>query len=191
MKLPNLKTDFLGKEYIFYKQIDSTQSEIWRLIKNNVIQNGTLVMADIQTKGKGTHGRIWHTDEGENIAFSFYIKAECQFEKLEGVTIEIAEILVDIFRKKYNIKLDIKEPNDIMYNNKKIGGILTESKINSEKIKFLVIGIGINTEKMNFSEDIKNIATSIKKEFGIKVNRLEIISDFCNEFEKRIKRRIV
>ena len=177
MKLPNLKTDFLGKEYIFYKQIDSTQSEVWRLIKNNVIQNGTLVMADIQTKGKGTHGRIWHTDEGENIAFSFYIKAECQFEKLEGITIEIAEILVDIFRKKYNIKLDIKEPNDIMYNNKKIGGILTESKI--------------NTEKMNFSEDIKNIATSIKKEFGIKVNRLEIISDFCNEFEKRIKRRIV
>ena len=148
-------------------------------------------MADIQTKGKGTHGRIWHTDEGENIAFSFYIKAECHFEKLEGITIEIAEILVDIFRKKYNIKLDIKEPNDIMYNNKKIGGILTESKINTEKIKFLVIGIGINTEKMNFSEDIKNIATSIKKEFGIKVNRLEIISDFCNEFEKRIKRRIV
>lgn len=96
MKLPNLKTDFLGKEYIFYKQIDSTQSEVWRLIKNNVIQNGTLVMADIQTKGKGTHGRIWHTDEGENIAFSFYIKAECHFEKLEGITIEIAEILVDI-----------------------------------------------------------------------------------------------
>lgn len=71
-----------------------------------------------------------------------------------------------------------------MYNNKKIGGILTESKINTEKIKFLVIGIGINTEKMNFSEDIKNIATSIKKEFGIKVNRLEIISDFAMNLKK-------
>ena len=189
MKLPNLKTDFLGKEYIFYKQIDSTQSEVWRLIKNNVIQNGTLVMADIQTKGKGTHGRIWHTDEGENIAFSFYIKAECHFEKLEGITIEIAEILVDIFRKKYNIKLDIKEPNDIMYNNKKIGGILTQTKIVNEKVKYLVIGIGVNTKKEKFTDDIKDIATSIKKEFGIDIDTKEFIVEFCNQFEKEIEMR--
>ena len=191
MKLINLKTNKLGQNFKYYEKIDSTQSEIWRLIESKNIIDGMLVMSNIQTNGQGTHGRVWHTDETENIAFSFYVKIDDKPERLEGITIEIAEILVDIFRKKYNIKLDIKEPNDIMYNNKKIGGILTESKINTEKIKFLVIGIGINTEKMNFSEDIKNIATSIKKEFGIKVNRLEIISDFCNEFEKRIKRRIV
>ena len=123
MKLPNLRTEFLGKKSIFYKEIDSTQSEIWRLIKNNNIQNGTLIMADIQTNGKGTHGKIWHTDEAKNIAFSFYVNTECKIDNLEGVTIEIATLLVNIFKEKYNIKLDIKEPNDIIYKNKKIGGI--------------------------------------------------------------------
>ena len=138
----------LGNVFENYEEIDSTQTEIHRRIEKCKIQNGTIIMANRQTNGKGTHGRVWHTGNENNIAFSFYIETECKPQKIEGITIEIAEILVDIFRKKYNIKLDIKEPNDIMYNNKKIGGILTESKINTEKIKFLVIGIGINTEKM-------------------------------------------
>jgi len=120
MQLINLETNFLGRNFIFYDEIDSTQSEIWRLVENEKIQNGTLVMADIQTKGKGTHGRIWHTDEKNNIAFSFYIKTYCTPEKLDGITIEIANILVDIFKEKCNIELNIKEPNEIIYNNKKI-----------------------------------------------------------------------
>ena len=190
MELTNLKTKYLGRDFIFYNQIDSTQNEIFRRIENNNIKNGTLVMADIQTNGKGTHGRIWHTDEEKNIAFSYYIETNCKSENLEGITIEIAQILVKIFKEFYGIKLDIKKPNDIMIKDKKVGGILTESKVSSEIVKFLVIGIGINTEKMNFTDDIKNIATSIKKEFGIEVNRTEIIECFCNKFEETIKRRI-
>lgn len=190
MKLTNLKTKYLGRDFIFYNQIDSTQNEIFRRIENNNIKNGTLVMADIQTNGKGTHGRIWHTDEEKNIAFSYYIETNCKSENLEGITIEIAQILVKIFKEFYGIKLDIKKPNDIMIKDKKVGGILTESKVSSEIVKFLVIGIGINTEKMNFTDDIKNIATSIKKEFGIEVDRKKIITNFCEEFEKTLIRRI-
>ena len=70
MQLKNLKTNFLGKNFIYMPKIDSTQSEIWRLIDNNKIASGTIVMADIQTAGKGTHGRTWYTDESGNIAFS-------------------------------------------------------------------------------------------------------------------------
>lgn len=189
MKLTNLETEFLGKNYIFYKEIDSTQSEIWRQIKEGKIENGTLVMADIQTEGKGTHGRIWHTNKN-NIAFSFYIETDCNTEKINGITIEIAKIIVDIFKEEYNIKLNIKEPNDIMINNKKICGILTESKINSKKTKFLVVGIGINIEEQNFTEDIKELATSIKKEFGIEIDRKKFVETFCNTFEKSLKERI-
>lgn len=190
MQLTNLKTNFIGKNLIFFKEIDSTQNEIWRLIEKNEIKNGTLVIADIQTNGKGTHGRIWHTDEANNIAFSIYIDTNCAPEKLDGVTIEIAKLLVNIFKEKYNINLDIKEPNDIVYHSKKIGGILTESKINSGIVKFLVIGIGINTKKTNFSEDIKDIATSIKTEFGIDVEEKVVIENFCEKFEEAIMRRI-
>lgn len=186
MQLKNLTTNFLGQRFIFYKEIDSTQSEIWRLIQEKKIENGTLVMADIQTDGKGTHGRTWHTDEEGNIAFSLFIQMNCRVERLNGITTKIAEIIVRIFKGKYGINLEIKEPNDIMYHNRKLGGILTEAKIVAENVKYLVVGIGINTTKQYFSEDIKNLATSIKKEFNIDVNAQEFVAEFCNEFEKEI-----
>lgn len=189
MQLKKLQTDFLGRNVIYFKEIDSTQCEIWRLIQNGNTPNGTLVFADIQTKGKGTHGRIWHTDEKGDIAFSLFIKMDCNIRKLEGITIEIAKIINQIIEEQYDIKLQIKEPNDIVYKDKKIGGILTETKIISENVKYLVVGIGINTKKQNFSKDIENIATSIKKEFDIDINTEEFITEFCNRFERMIIQR--
>ena len=189
MQPKNLKTNFLGRNIIFYKEIDSTQSEIWRLVENKSIKYGTTVVADIQTNGKGTHGRIWHTDEPNNIAFSFFIQMDCNIKKLEGITTKIAQIILDIFKTKYGINLEIKEPNDIVYNNKKIGGILTETKLISENVKYLVVGIGINTSKQEFSSDIKDIATSISKEFGVNIEVEDFIAEFCNRFEKEIIKR--
>ena len=189
MKLENLKTKFLGRNSIFYSEIDSTQNEIWRLIENKNTPDGTLVFADIQNKGIGTHGRVWHTDEVNNIAFSFFIKTNCNIQRLDGLTIKVANIIVDIFKNQYGINLNIKEPNDITFNNKKIGGILTQTKIVNEKVKYLVIGIGVNTKKEKFTDDIKDIATSIKKEFGIDIDTKEFIVEFCNQFEKEIEMR--
>lgn len=190
MLLKNLKTNFLGKNAIYYKQIDSTQNRIWKLLKNENTPNGTLVIADIQTKGIGTHDRIWYTDEENNIAFSFLIKMDCNIKKIEGITIKIAQIILEIFRNLYHIELQIKAPNDIVYNGKKLGGILTQTKVIRENVKYLVVGIGINTEKENFNDNIKNIATSIKKEFGIYIDTKEFITQFCNEFEKEILKRM-
>ena len=189
MQLKNLNCNFLGKTFYFYEEIDSTQDEIWRLVDNKKIVNGQLVAANIQTKGKGTHGRVWHTDESDNIAFSFYIEMGKNISSLDGLTYEIAKVITDIFEEKYDISLDIKLPNDIMCNGKKIGGILTEAKVIGNKVKYLVIGVGINTNKSFFANDIKNIATSIKKEFNIEINSFDFISEFCNRFEKNIQRR--
>lgn len=189
MQLKNLNCNFLGKTFYFYEEIDSTQDEIWRLVDNKKIVNGQLVAANIQTKGKGTHGRVWHTDESDNIAFSFYVEMGKNISSLDGLTYEIAKVITDIFEDKYDISLDIKLPNDIMCNGKKIGGILTEAKIIGNKVKYLVIGVGINTNKSFFANDIKNIATSIKKEFNIEINSFDFISEFCNRFEKIIQRR--
>lgn len=186
MELKKLKTNFLGKNCIHYKEIDSTQSEIWRLIENKTAPSGTVVYADIQTNGKGTHGRIWHTDEANNIAFSFFIEMNCNIKKLEGITLKIAEIIIEIFETKYGIKLDIKEPNDIVYKGKKLGGILTETKVIGEIVKYLAVGIGINTSKEKFSDDIKYCATSIKKEFDVDIVIENFIAEFCNRFENKI-----
>ena len=113
---------------------------------------------------------MWRTDEKNNIAFSFFIEANCNLEKLQGITIEIAETILETFQSLYNINLEIKEPNDIMFRDKKIGGILTETKLKGENVKYIVIGIGFNTNKEHFSKDIKNIATSIKNEFKIEID---------------------
>lgn len=189
-KLNGLKTDYLGRDCYIFDIIDSTQTEIWRRIDTNKIENGTLIMADIQTKGKGTHGRIWHTDEKGNIAFSIYIETNHKVDIFEGLTIEIAETIVQILKGKYNINIEIKCPNDLMINGKKIGGILTESRIKSNIMKCLVIGIGINTNKLNFLDDIKDLATSIKKEYKIDVDKFEFVAEFCNRFEKCLNERI-
>lgn len=182
LKLKGLKTKKLGRKVIYYKEIDSTQNEIWRQYEQGA-PSGLLIMADKQIKGQGTHGRIWHTDEPNNIAFSFLIRTNCKVQRMEGMTIEIANIIVEIFSGKYGINLDIKEPNDIVYKGKKIGGILTQSKVVGEKIKCLVIGIGLNTMQEKFAQEIKDIATSIKKEFNIAIDRKEFIAEFCNKFE--------
>ena len=184
----NLDTKFLGRNLIYYDVVDSTQEKLWKMVKD--VPEGTLVLAEIQTKGKGTHGRNWCTDERNNIAFSFILKPNCDIQKLEGLTLEIAEIVLKVFEEIYEIRLQIKKPNDIVYKDKKIGGILTETKIIKNKVYYLNIGIGINTNKENFPEELIGIASSIRNEFNIKINNVKIITNFCNKFEKSFLKRM-
>lgn len=182
--LKNLNTKIIGQNIIYYETIDSTQKEIWRRIEKNNIENGSLIIADTQSQAIGTHGRVWHTEKNNNIAFSLVIFPNCDIKKLDNLTYEIAECLVAVFKKIYKIDIDIKLPNDLIINNKKVGGILTETKLQGNIVKNLVIGIGINTNQNEVAEEIKNISTSIKNEFDIKVNNYEVISQFCNDFEQ-------
>lgn len=156
-----------------YDEIDSTQLEAKRLINKKDIENGTVIAAKKQTGGIGTHGRTWIDTGG--ITFTVILKPNCNLESLENVTIDIAKIIVDVFKNLYNINLQIKIPNDIIYNSKKIAGILTETKVYKGKVKYLIIGIGINSNIIQIPKEIENIATSIKKEFNIEVNNEKVI----------------
>lgn len=181
-----LKTKCLGKEILEFKEIDSTQKEIWRRIENGNVSNGCLVIAEKQTSGMGTHGRKWYTDSG-NITFSFSIFPNCNIRELENLTYKIAVILKDVFKDLYNISLDIKLPNDLMINGKKVGGILTETKLQGENVKVLVIGVGINTTVTRFPEELEDKATSIKKEFNIEVANFWLIFRFLEQFESNFR----
>ena len=188
IKFNNLVTKVLGSEIFYYKKIDSTQKEIWRRIVTEKIKNGTIIIADVQTQAIGTHGRTWNTSQKGSIAFSLCLFPDCKLENLKTITKDIAKLLVDIFYDFYNVKIDIKSPNDLIINNKKIGGILTETRLNGENVKDLVIGIGINTNKKDFEDDIKDIATSVYNQYKIKVDNIRIITEFCNRFEKYLER---
>lgn len=159
---------------IHYKKIDSTQKEVWRRL-----ENGIIVSADIQTEGIGTHGRTWYTTQKGNLAFSIGLEPNVSVRQLGNLTIEIAEIILEVFDTLYQIKLQIKHPNDIMINNQKVGGILTETKLQGEIVKQLVIGIGINTNN-------EEITTSIKKEFGIEIDNSKIIEELCQRIGEKL-----
>lgn len=165
-----------------YEEIDSTQLEAKRLINKEVVENGTVIIAKKQKKGIGTHGRSW-VDTG-GITFTTILTPNCSLESLSNITIDIAKIIIDVLENLYNINLEIKRPNDIIYNNKKIAGILTETKVYKEKVKYLFIGIGINSNIIQFPKEIENIATSIKKEFNIEVDNEKIIEEILGKILK-------
>ncbi len=191
-KIKNLKTNYIGQKCFYYEQIDSTQKEIWRRVTNNKIDNGTIIVAKNQSFAIGTHGRNWYTEKANNIAFSIILFPDCNIDLLNNFTFEIAETLVNIFKDLYGIEIDIKLPNDLIIAEKKVGGILTETKLQGNKVKVLVIGIGINTNDKETSDEIKNISTSIKNEFNIKIDNYMVIGEFCNRLEnKLIYRRIL
>lgn len=118
------------------------------------------------------------------------MKTNCKIEKLEGITIEIAKTLVETFESLYHITLQIKHPNDIVVGNKKIGGILTQTKLKGDIAERMVVGIGMNTNQEEFAEEINHIASSIKKEFNIEVDNQKVISQFCNRLERKLEKRI-
>ena len=183
MEFKNLKTKFLGRNMLHFEVIDSTQ----KYIKENSIKNmpnGTIVIADTQSSGIGTQGRKWFTgDNNENIAMSFVLYPETDIKKFSNLTKLIAECIINTVKKLYGYELKIKVPNDIICNEKKIAGILTESSSIREKKKKIIIAIGFNVNQMEFPEDLKDLATSLKKEFSKNFSKEEIIVEFLNEFE--------
>lgn len=185
MQFKNLNTKLIGKHIIFYKTIDSTQLEVLRRIEKSQIENGSIVITNKQTRGRGTHGRTWYTEKN-NIAFSIFLNTNCSVEKLEGLTLKIAQILVSVFQECYGIILDIKIPNDLIFHQKKVGGILTQTKVIGKLAKYIVIGIGINTNQEIFPKELENIATSIKNEFNLTVDNTKIIKKFCYYLEQEL-----
>lgn len=182
-KIKKANTKYLGKEIMYYEELDSTQDEAKKRIKS-AIKNGTIVITDNQTKGRGTKGRSWYSGKANNIAMTIVIYANCTIEKLDGLTIKIAQTLVNSIKKLYNIELNIKEPNDLIVNNKKLAGILTESTTYNNQVKHILVGIGFNVNETEFSKDTINIATSLKNEYGKEFSKEDIIIKFIEQFEK-------
>lgn len=180
------KTNILGKNIIYYKEVGSTQDEAKKII-NTKIDNGTIILADSQNKGRGTKENTWYTGIGKNIAMTLIIFPNCNIEALDGLTILIAECIVNTISELYNYELKIKYPNDVFLNGKKIAGILTETSTSKNKVKHILIGIGFNVNEDNFNVDTLNIATSLKREYNKEFPREEIIKKFIEKFEDNIK----
>lgn len=178
-----LKTKTIGRNIIFFDEIDSTQIQAKKFAEN-CVTNGTIVLTENQTSGLGTHGRKWYSEKNKNIAFTIILYPECELQKLKNLTKDIAKCVVEALNRICKIKTDIKEPNDIMLNGKKMGGILTQIITKGENIRYLLIGIGINVNSKSFPLDLEKIATSLKQQTKKEFCKEKIIAEFCNIFEE-------
>lgn len=185
-KIKNANTKYIGKEIEYFKEISSTHTYAKEIALQEK-HSGKIVIAETQTAGIGTKGRSWYTGENNNIAVTIILKPTCNIEKLEGLTVKIAECMKKTIDTLYQIQLEIKEPNDLMLHHKKICGILTEMNTISGKINYLLISLGMNVNEEQFSEETENIATSLKKEYHKQFSREEIMVDFIENLEKEIE----
>lgn len=120
-----ITSEVIAKNIIYFDELDSTQKYAKKLAEEG-IENGTMILTNNQIDGIGTHERKWHSEEGKNISFTLIIYPKCAISELDTLTVDIAKCIVDTVYEIYGAKLDIKKPNDLMCNGKKIGGILTQ-----------------------------------------------------------------
>ena len=182
-KISKANTKILGKDIEYYEIIESTQ-EVARVNLKKQIKHGNIVIADIQTNGKGTNGRKWYTGKRKNISMTITLCPKCTIEELKDVTIEIANCIKESIKELYGCNLQIKYPNDLFLNEKKICGILTQSSSCEEKVSYLLIGIGFNVNETDFNEETSKIATSLKKELGREFSREDIIKEIFEKMEQ-------
>lgn len=175
-----LGTSYIGKNIIHFHTIDSTNNYA-KSIANNASE-GTIVISEEQSSGRGRLGKKWTSKAYEGIWMSLILKPRIPLNELSFLTIltsvSIAKVLDNL-----NVKVGIKWPNDIILNSKKLCGILTELCLDLENKNSVVIGIGINVKSLDFDDDINKIATSLYKE-GYILERRDIVREFLIEFEK-------
>ncbi len=139
-----------GKEIIHLSEIDSTNNFAAKLLSENLCQNGSVIMADVQTQGKGQRGNIWLSESGKNLLSSFIFKSDnLSVDRQATLTWATSLSLIETLRK-FNIEVQVKWPNDIVVAGKKIAGILIENQLQGSKINCSIIGIGVNLNQTSF-----------------------------------------
>ena len=173
------------KNIYLYRSVDSTNELASSLSKENKIGSGTVIIADQQENGKGRLGRKWISPPGSNIYMSILIKPKILPKDAAFLTLISAVACTVALTKTTGLKISIKWPNDLMVSDKKVGGILTEVRSESGRIKTAIIGLGINVNinGNDFPAEIRDIATSLKEESGIYYSRTDIIVRILKEFE--------
>jgi len=164
-----------------YKKIPST-SILAKELKRP--EDWQILWAQEQTDGYGRKKDYWFSPKG-GLYFSI-ILPKSKIEDLQTLTILAAFIISKTIKKKFNLEPFIKLPNDVYVNQKKIAGILTENVVSS-KVKFSIMGIGLNTNIDRFPKELENTATSLKIELGRKVENEKLLRQIVKRIKEELK----
>lgn len=164
--------------------VDSTNNLAKKLAYDGAA-DGTVIVAEEQTGGKGRLERKFFSPASKGIYFSLILRPKCLPKDAPKFTL-MAAVAVANAMKRFNLPAQIKWPNDIMFNGKKVVGILTEMSAQIEKVNYIVVGIGINCNvaREEFPEDIREIATSLSEINGGKISRVDLFRSVLEELDK-------
>lgn len=180
--LNHLETVWAGQTCLCFPVLDSTNEYGKALAKSQTV-HGTLIVADTQNAGKGRRGRVWQSPAGSTISMSLCLEPSLSQENAAGLTLVMALAVTEAIGEITGVIPQIKWPNDIVLNGKKICGILTEL-IFRGNIYAVIIGAGINVNTEEFPEEIREIAGSLKAELGKEISREALIAAALKYFEK-------
>ncbi len=180
-----LKTNFIGKNVHYEESVESTQKIAHRLAYENAPE-GTVIIAEEQQVGRGRMGRKWHSPKYTGIWMSIILRPNIPLPKAPQLTLLAAVAIVQAIEEYTGLLPEIKWPNDILINGKKITGILTELEAEADRINSVIIGIGMNVNqtKEDFPSELQEIATSLLLEKGERISRAELIKGIFNNLEK-------
>lgn len=167
----------------WFKVLNSTSQKAKELSVENY-EPWIVVVADEQVSGHGTKGKEWFSPAG-GLYFSIVLPI-ADIKDLQIITILAAFAVAKTVKEEYGLEPMIKIPNDILINGKKFCGILTENII-SGNVRSSIIGIGIDTNIPEFPEELKDIATSIKKEIKVEVDNKKLLEKIIKELEQYFK----
>lgn len=179
-----LKTRAIGKEIHLYREVRSTNTLATDLAQQGAAE-GSVVVAETQTAGKGRLGRTWISPRG-NLYLSVILRPNIPPHKAPLLTLMGAVAVASAIRKQLNIEAAIKWPNDIFISGKKVGGILTEMSAEPDRVKHVVLGIGVNVN-MDISElppQIRQVSATLSAETGKKIDRSLFLQRLLSELDR-------
>jgi BirA family biotin operon repressor/biotin-[acetyl-CoA-carboxylase] ligase len=180
-----LGTASIGSHVVAYRSVKSTNDLACEAAEAGA-REGTIFTAEEQTSGRGRLGRSWHSPYGSGIYVSVVLRPTFPPQSAPGTAIMTGVALADTLLAYAPGQVRLKWPNDVLLNGRKVAGILTELGAEDNEIQYLVIGVGINVnlEEFDFPPELRPIATSLRRELGKPIRRVELLQAFLRNLER-------
>jgi len=180
----DLRTKRLGRSILFCHEIGST-NEWAKELATYGAQEGTVVIAETQTNGRGRLDREWHSPVG-GLWFSLILRPKLHPTEAVKLTFVAGLAVTKVLHEIFGLDVETKWPNDVLVNGKKICGILTEMNTTGESVNFVVVGVGVNANfdvEKAFPKELIGVATSLENELRRKVRLEELFGCLLEKLE--------
>ena len=179
---PKLRSKRLGQPIHHYLQLGSTNDTAEQLASEGAPE-GTIVVTEYQTHGRGRLGRSWFSEKGKDLCFSLVLRPDVDPRDLFSLNLILGIAVSNAIQKISGLKTDLKWPNDLLINEKKCCGILSEMRTDFGRVKYLIVGIGINVNAQSVSTELSMTASTLFQQTGQLISRSQLLAQILNHFE--------